>query len=244
MKTAAILAAGMGTRLRGELNGRPKGFLELGDRPIVEESVQRLSDAGIERIVIVTGFGAKHYEHLVSQYPNLIETVHNAEYENSGSMYSLFCARQQLEEEPFLLLESDLIFEPRAIDVIIGLDQPDAILLSGPTGAGDEVYVESQDGMLVSMSKYRETLGPGIAGELVGISKISRELFSLMLNIAQNKFKQSLQFDYETDCLVAAARNWAIACPVINGLVWAEIDDAAHLERALRDIYPKLRRDS
>ena len=244
MKTAAILAAGMGTRLGDELNDRPKGFLELGDKPIVEESVQRLSDAGIERIVIVTGYGAEHYERLASRYPNLIETAHNAEFENSGSMYSLFCARQQLEGEPFLLLESDLIFEARAVDVIIGFDQPDAILLSEPTGAGDEVYVESRDGMLVSMSKHREALGSGIAGELVGISKISRELFGLMTNIAENQFEQSLQFDYETDCLVTAARNWAIACPVINGLVWAEIDDAAHLERARREVYPKLRQNS
>ncbi len=240
MKTAVILAAGMGTRLGGELTDRPKGFLELGDRPIIEESVQRLSDAGIERIVIVTGYGSEHYEKLAARYPQLIETVHNAEFENSGSLYSLFCARRKLEDESFLLLESDLIYEPRALDILIGFEQPDAILLSGPTGAGDEVYVESRDGMLVSMSKYREALGQGIAGELVGISKISRGLFGLMLNIAEDHFEKSLWFDYETDGLVAAAHNWAIACPVINGLVWTEIDDAAQLERARTEVYPKL----
>ncbi len=241
MRTAAILAAGMGTRLEGELSGRPKGFLQLGDRPIVEESVRRLSDAGIERIVIVTGYSAEHYEKLAARYPNLIETVHNAEFANSGSMYSLFCARRKLADESFLLLESDLIYEPRALDVIVGFDQADAILLSGPTGAGDEVYVESRDGVLVSMSKHREALGPGIAGELVGISKISRGLFGLMLNIAEDLFEESFWFDYETDCLVAAAHNWAIACPVINGLVWTEIDDAAQLDRARTEVYPKLR---
>jgi 2-aminoethylphosphonate-pyruvate transaminase len=138
------------------------------------------------------------------------------------------------------LLESDLIYEPRALDILIGFEQPDAILLSGPTGAGDEVYVESRDGMLVSMSKYREALGPGIAGELVGISKISRGLYGLVLNIAEDHFEESLWFDYETDGLVAAAHNWAIACPVINGLVWTEIDDAAQLERARTEVYPKL----
>ena len=94
--------------------------------------------------------------------------------------------------------------------------------------------------MLVSMSKYREALGPGIAGELVGISKISRGLFGLVLNIAEDHFEESLWFDYETDGLVAAAHNWAIACPVINGLVWTEIDDAAQLERARTEVYPKL----
>jgi len=38
---AVILAAGRGTRLLGELADRPKGFLTLGDKPIVEESIVR-----------------------------------------------------------------------------------------------------------------------------------------------------------------------------------------------------------
>ena len=31
-----------------------------------------------------------------------------------------------------------------------------------------------------------------------------------------------------------------IVCPVIDDLIWAEIDDPSHLERARQTIYPKL----
>ena len=55
IRQAVILAAGMGTRLRGELDDRPKGFIELGERPIIVESLERLRAAGIEDVVIVTG---------------------------------------------------------------------------------------------------------------------------------------------------------------------------------------------
>jgi 2-aminoethylphosphonate-pyruvate transaminase len=214
--TAVILAAGQGTRLREHVADYPKGFLRIGERPIVEESVLRLAAHGITRVVIVTGYAAGYYEELARARAPLVETVHNAEFAASGSMYSLYCARA-LVREPFLLLESDLVYEPRALVELLDHPADDAILLSGPTGAGDEVYVEARDGRLVGMSKDRARLGPEVAGELVGISKISAALFGVMQRIAATAFARSLKFDYETDCFVAAARERAIACPAVGG---------------------------
>ncbi len=238
MNTAVILAAGMGTRLRSAHKDMPKGFLELGGRPIIEQSIARLERAGINDIVIVTGYLAEHYQQLVPRYEGLVRVVHNPDYATSGSMYSLYCARDAVDDD-FLLLESDIIFESRALEVLIASEQSDAVLLSGPTHAGDEVYVEAPAGLLVNMSKDRSKLG-SVAGELVGITKVSRGLFGLMKHIAGEHFRESLRYDYETDCLVAAARSWEIACPVVADLVWAEIDDPAHLERATRLIQPLL----
>jgi 2-aminoethylphosphonate-pyruvate transaminase len=237
--TAVILAAGQGTRLREEVTDHPKGFIRLGSLPIVEESILRLAAAGIDDVVIVTGHAAGHYADLARRHAAQIRLVHNGEFARSGSMYSLYCARDLVAGD-FLLLESDLIYEQRALRVLMSHPAGDAILLSGPTGAGDEVYVETRDHHLVAMSKDRSRLGPGIAGELVGISKISAELYGLMQRIAIRAFAQSLLFDYETDCLVAAARDRPIACPVVPDLLWAEIDDAAHLRRAREQIYPRI----
>lgn len=237
--SAVILAAGQGQRLRTEVRDYPKGFVRLGSRPIIEESVDRLAAAGIRDVLIVTGFAAGYYEEFARRRPELVRTVHNPEFARSGSMYSLACARQ-LVEGPFLLLESDLIYEPRALRVLLEHPASDAILLSGPTGAGDEVFVESRDGWLVNMAKERGRLGPGVAGELVGISKISAPLFALMLQLAEAAFTKSLRFDYETDCLVAAATRHRIACLVVPDLLWSEIDDPAHLRRARDFVYPRI----
>ncbi|MFQ5635692.1 MAG: NTP transferase domain-containing protein [Gammaproteobacteria bacterium] len=237
--TAVILAAGMGTRLRGEPDDRPKGFLELGGRPIIAESLDRLAEAGIARAVIVTGYRAADYEALAARYDGFVRTVHNDRFAESGSMYSLSCARTAVDGD-FLLLESDLIYEPRALTELLAEPGPDAILLSGPTGAGDEVWVETRDGHLVGMSKDRGALTGPVTGELVGISKISADLFSLMHDIAVRAFAKSLHYDYETDCLVAAGARRPIRCPVVPDLVWAEIDDPQHLRRARKRIYPQL----
>ena len=63
-----------------------------------------------------------------------------------------------------------------------------------------------------------------------------------MLDIATQAFERSLLYDYETDCLVAAGQQIPIACPVVPDLVWSEIDDADHLERARATVYPEIRR--
>lgn len=237
--TAVILAAGRGQRLRSELSDRPKGFLQLGERPIVEESILRLLAAGIDDIVIVTGHLAAHYEGLARAYPGRLRTVHNAEYASSGSMYSLHCARA-LVTGPFLLLESDLVYEPRALQLLLRAPEEDLVLVSGPTGAGDEVWVEAPGGRLRAMSKERASLGEAVLGELVGISRISAGLFALMQRIAAEAFRRSLQFDYETDCLVAAARERPIHCLLAEDLLWGEIDDPSQLARARGGLHARI----
>jgi 2-aminoethylphosphonate-pyruvate transaminase len=239
--TAIILAAGMGTRLRGVIDDQPKGLLRLGERPIVEESIELLREAGVANIVIVTGFCAEAYGELVSRHAATLRTVHNPLFAESGSMYSLYCARDAVSDD-FLLLESDLIYEPRALTTLLQHPAQDAILLSGPSDAGDEVLVSTREGRLVNMSKLRTELGGEIAGELVGISKISFSLFRLMQRTAVKIFERSLRYDYETGCLVAVASQQAIACPIVPDLVWCEIDDAEHLRRARERIHPEIRR--
>lgn len=243
IQTAVILAAGIGSRLGGELTDRPKGFLQLGDRPIIEESLSNLVQAGMKKILIVTGYQCTFYEALLPFPGVALETVHNPRYAESGSMYSLYCARHNLNDS-FLLLESDLIYEPRALTELLRHSAADAVLVSGPTGAGDEVWVATQNGRLSGMSKQADSFSAGqqIAGELVGISKISRPLFSVMLRASEAAFANSLRYDYETDCLVAAARERAIACPLLPDLAWSEIDDPSHLQRARDIVYPEIRR--
>jgi 2-aminoethylphosphonate-pyruvate transaminase len=241
VRTAVILAAGLGTRLAGEITDRPKGLLRIGERPIVEESIESLREAGIDDIVIVTGHLAEQYESLAQRMAGVVRTVHNARFASSGSMYSLYQARDLLPG-PFLLLESDLVYEPRALVTLLEGDDEDAILVSGPTGAGDEVHVATRDGRLVGMSKRRAGLSGTIAGELVGITRVSAGLFAVMCRLAAAVFERTLMFDYETDCLVQAGREWRIACPVVPDLVWGEIDDAAQLTRVRDRVYPELQR--
>ena len=240
IKEAVILAAGMGTRLSDEMAGKPKGFIVFDRYPIIEESVRKLLKEGVEKIWIVTGYQRHNFENLTEKYPGNVQTVWNPEFENSGTMYSLYCVREYVKGS-FLLLESDIIYEQKALSEIINVPSEECILLSGFTQSGDEVFVETKDNRLISMSKDKSQLGDKPSGELVGIVKFTPKLFACMQRSAKDHFMHSLFYDYETDALVAAGKEINIDCLVLEDLVWAEIDDAVHLKRAKDEIYPMIK---
>ena len=237
--TAIILAAGMGVRLKGLGKLLSKGCICLGEKTLVEESVLRLLSVGIERIVIVTGHLAEQYEPLRHRYPAIVRLVNNPWYADSGSMYSLYCARRYVRED-FLLLESDLTYERLALTTLLELPEDNVVLLSGFTKSRDEVFVEMNNDCLVAMSKDRDSLGPHVAGELVGISKISQRLYQVILKKALDRFHTTRHMDYETDCLVAAARVIPVNCHVVEDLAWSEMDDEWQLIRARDKVYPAI----
>jgi 2-aminoethylphosphonate-pyruvate transaminase len=215
----------------------PKGFLQLGEQSLMEQSVALLAEAGIERVVIVTGHLREFYEELRSRAPHLIKTVHNPDYATTGSLHSLACARELIDGD-LLLLESDLIYERKALREARDDANADVILLSAPTNSGDEVWVEVDNHRLVTMSKDPARLNAPPAGELVGISKISRALFEALCEVATDP--SAARGHYETEGLVMLAKSRRIPCRVVPDLAWTEIDDEAALARAQKTVYPAI----
>lgn len=234
---AVIVAAGRGIRLKGMGKLRPKGFIELGSRAIVERSVELLAAAGVTRTLIVTGHLREWYEDLARRMPN-VDLAHNPDFATSGSMYTLYLAREHICED-FVLAESDLVYERRALDVLFAAPSADTLLTSGPTRSGDEVYVEASAGRLTGLSKKRDTLQGEVVGELVGLTRISRRCLDAMCAHAASVFTESKHLEYE-QALVAAARTVPVDCRVVRDLVWTEIDDENHLARACETVYPAI----
>jgi len=64
-RTAMILAAGRGERLRPLTDTTPKPLIDVGGRPLIEHHLERLSAAGIERVVInLAHLGERIRDHL------------------------------------------------------------------------------------------------------------------------------------------------------------------------------------
>ena len=238
IKQVVILAAGMGTRLQNVLKDVPKGFLEIEGKTLIDLSVENLKKAGITRIIIVTGHLSHFYDELAEKETEIkIETIKNEVFAESGSMYSFWCARELINED-FLVLESDLIYEIRALTELQRIVKENAILLSGATNSGDEVYVETKSDKIFKMSKNKDSLRD-VTGELVGISKISLNQYRTLTTIAEKLFEKSLKVEYE-ECLVETAKVYPIYYHFIKDLIWSEIDDESHLKRVKEQILPKM----
>jgi 2-aminoethylphosphonate-pyruvate transaminase len=234
-RLAVILAAGRGVRLGALGHEQPKGFITMGGQTLIERSVAALRAAGIERVRLVTGHLSGHYEALAARLGDWVSLAHNPDYTTTGSLASLTCAGPI--DEPYLLVESDLLYEPRAPRLLIESSEDDLLLASGPTGSGDEVYVAAEHGALTDLTKrLGELRGPRV-GELVGLTRVSPPLHAAILAHAAQLLSTTRLVEYET-ALVAAARHHRLPVLVVQDLIWAEVDDAQHLARASSVVLP------
>src|SRR5688500_13423825 len=101
VKTAVILAAGLGSRLKDKTKERPKGFLEIEGQSLIERSISELLKSGITRIIIGTGYLHEHFDGLRQKYPQ-VTTLRNDDFATTGSMATLYTLRE-LIDGPFLL---------------------------------------------------------------------------------------------------------------------------------------------
>jgi choline kinase len=230
-RRAVILAAGLGIRLRSMIDDRPKGLIEIGGEPIVGRSIRLLRQHGIRRVTIVAGHLADQYREFTSREPD-VDIVVNAGYAATGSMASCAVGLESSGVDGMLLLESDIVYEPRALAAILASPADDATLVSGPTGAGDEVWVHAIDGQLRGMSKRAADL-PFSVGEFVGITRLSASAAALM----HEEFEAFVarhghgRMDYESGGLVAVAHRRPVAVVVVPDLRWGEIDDEPQYAR-------------
>ena len=254
ISTAVILAAGMGIRLRNVTGLLPKGLLEIEGKSLISRSLESLKNEGIDRAIVVTGFQEPLYHEHLKQQAELpeLEFVHSRQFEESGSMHSLFVAKNHLQED-FLLLESDLLYESRALPSVINFEGPDVVLASGKTGSGDEVYIYGEKrkekkgtitsgiivkGQITAISK-NPFPGLSVQGELVGISKISLKLLNRMCEHHEENLKFPCNRHYE-ECISDLCSKTEIPFLRIGDLVWTEIDDQSHYKRAIKEILPRL----
>lgn len=92
---------------------------------------------------------------------------------------------------------------------------------------------------LINMSKVRNELD-SIAGELVGINKVSIKVFNKIVQFSEERYGQNeLNIHYE-NAFVGIVKTTSFFIKVVTDLAWAEIDDAAHFDRATSVVYPNI----
>ena len=234
IKTAAIMAAGLGTRFGGYTENIPKGFIEAGGKPMVVRSVETLLACGIDRIIIGTGYRKEAYEALRDRFPQ-IECVFSPRYAETNSMFTLYNMRGVIGSDDFLLLESDLVYESKAITSLMDCEYSSAMLITPVTKFQDQYYVEmDSDNILVNCSTDKSAIHP--AGELVGIHKIGNAFYRCMCDDYGAKAEALPKLGYEYELLHVSRTLMPMNVLKVDGLLWYEIDDEADLEYAQKYI--------
>ena len=170
-----ILAAGMAKRLRPLTDERPKCLLSVGERTLLERTVDAQIAAGIDEWVVVTGYRAEMIRtFLTEHYPGrLFHFIDNPDYAHNNNIFSLWLSRPFADGKDFLLMDSDILFDPQIIPTVI--NTADSALAVNRHELGDEEMkvVVDADGRITEISKTCDAAQA--IGESVGIEKITAQ---------------------------------------------------------------------
>jgi len=115
-----ILAAGNGSRIASVAGGVPKPLVPLCGVPLLEHVMTSSREAGIERFVIVAGYRADLIRNWLRNHSTdgiSITLIENLEFHKANGVSAL-AAKKELNQ-PFLLLMSDHIFEPKTAQALL-----------------------------------------------------------------------------------------------------------------------------
>ena len=195
IRQAVIVAGGLGSRFGDRTKLMPKGFIEIDGIPMVERSVKKLIEAGIEEIIIGTGHCSEYYDVLAKKY-HVIKTVRNDNYANTSSMGTLEVCVPYIKGD-FILLESDLIYDAVGLKVLQNDKRANVILASGKSNSHDEVYLAADENFILNEVSKNKDIIPEPAGELVGITKISKSCLEKMMTYYKSS-PDLIKLDYES----------------------------------------------
>lgn len=158
-KTAMVLAAGLGTRMRPLTNDRPKALVEVGGRALIDHVLDRLADAGVAKAVVnVHWFADRLESHLAGRGrgPEIVISDERETLLETGG--GLKKAAPLLGDEPVFVANIDSVWVDRgdALNQLVRLWNPSimdaALLLARRDGSigfeGDGDFFLTDDGQL------------------------------------------------------------------------------------------------
>ncbi len=152
-KQAVIMAAGTSARFVPNSLEYPKGLAVVKGEVLIERQIRQLKEAGVEHIIVVTGYKSEQFDYLADAGVIL---VYNPEYDLKNNHSSLYYARDYLEESficssdnyfqknPFLDITEDsyysaIFVEGNTEEWVIHTDKRDKI--TGVTIGGSDAWV-------------------------------------------------------------------------------------------------------
>jgi len=179
IKSAMILAAGLGTRMRPITDTLPKPLVEVAGKPLIAYGLEALDRLGVNRIVVNVHYLAPLLIDWLSQRPGPDISISDETAELLDSGGGIVKALPMLGNDPLLVLNADTFwleqpgaktdnlsrmadrFDPGMMDILLMTARLDQA--TGHTGAGD--FILGEDGRL---TRYKGTGEPVIyAGAII-----------------------------------------------------------------------------
>ena len=237
---AIILAAGMGKRLGEYTKNNTKCMVAVNGIPLIDRVLRQLSELHLNRVVMVVGYECqKLMDYLGNEQNGLkIEYIINPVYDKTNNIYSLALAKDKLQEDDTLLIESDLIFDDGMFKLLTDNPYPNLALVAKYEGWMDGTMVRIDDDCniinFVSKAAFRYE-DKNFYYKTVNIYKLSKE-FSKMKYVpfleAYTKAVGNNEYYENVMRIISFINRHDLKALPITNEKWYEIDDKQDLDIA------------
>lgn len=231
---AIIMAAGKGSRLGALTKGKPKSFVEIKGKKLIEYNLQLLRKYHVDDIIIVTGYQTEEFEKLTADMKN-VRLVFNPFYEMTNVLGSFYMGMEALHDD-FIYLHADTLCEPAIFEKLV---QPKAdIVLPVEYRQWNEeaMKVRSENGRIVQITKQMPVAEA--EGEFIGMAAFKKEVAPSLKEKTKQLMKEKAFTDYFESAIqrLIDEEDFQIEAVSTDGAFWAEIDFTEDYEDAVARI--------
>jgi len=231
--TALLLAAGIGSRLYPLTQNEPKCLTIVNGMSILERLIFSLNQHGFKRLVVVTGHLENHIrDFLGNQVGDItIDYIFSPLYKTTNNIYSLWMAREIINE-PFLLLESDLVFDESLLDAMLYPDRI-AVAKMQPWMNGTCVTINKSQQVKAFLAGNADSFGE-IKYKTVNIYSISLNSWHCIVKKLDKHISDGKVNDYYETVFAEMIADGSLSFKIVSfdGKPWYEIDTIEDLAEA------------
>lgn len=227
---ALILAAGRGSRLGSLTADQPKCLLKLGETPLLVRQIEMLQGAGIQDVLIVTGYRREMIELAIRRFRG-VRTLFNPFWPLTNVISSAWMGMRELVDS-FIYLHADTIFTPMMLENLINSKGDLVLPYDRHECADEEMKVRFEKGRLVEINKTMDART--CDGEFLGVCRIDRAALDRVRSVVEEELdQQRFQSFFEAVIQVLVDRRLAeVIALEVTGQFWKEIDTEEDLQRA------------
>lgn len=126
---AIIMAAGTSSRFAPLSNEMHKALIEVNGEVLIERQIRQLKEAGIEEIIIVTGYKSEQFEYLKDKFN--VRLIHNPDYLIRNNNASIYVVKEYLKNS--YICSSDNYFIQNPFELYVDESYYSAVYVDGVT---------------------------------------------------------------------------------------------------------------